>query len=213
MTKRVLCYGDSNTWGFDPVSKKRIDYQERWTGLLQNELGEAYQVLEEGLNGRTTVWNDPIEGYKNGLEYLVPCIESHSPLDLIIVMLGTNDIKKRFSLSAYDIGAGLSKLVNTAFNVCDQVQDYTPEILIVSPLHLTNLQESWLGEMFDFENGSKTSRRLHLLYEDIAKQHDCYYMNAADVTCPSMEDGVHFDRLGHKLFADAVSKIVKAILA
>jgi lysophospholipase L1-like esterase len=78
MTKRVLCYGDSNTWGFDPVSKKRIDYQERWTGLLQNELGEAYQVLEEGLNGRTTVWNDPIEGYKNGLEYLVPCIESHS---------------------------------------------------------------------------------------------------------------------------------------
>jgi lysophospholipase L1-like esterase len=86
--KRILCYGDSNTWGYDPVTQERFDKNERWTGQLSQMLGGNYDVIEEGLNGRTTVWDDPIEGYKNGRDYLIPCLESHKPLDLVIILLG-----------------------------------------------------------------------------------------------------------------------------
>ncbi|MCW5845462.1 MAG: hypothetical protein KIT77_29690, partial [Caldilinea sp.] len=104
--KRILCFGDSNTWGYDPVSQDRYARNARWPGVLRQQIGAGYEVIEEGLNGRTTVWNDPIEGYKNGRDYLIPCLETHRPLDLVIILLGTNDLKKRFSLSAYDIAQG-----------------------------------------------------------------------------------------------------------
>ena len=94
--KRILCYGDSNTWGYDPATQERFDRATRWTGVLRTTLGDGYEILEEGLNGRTTVWDDPIEGYKNGHTYLVPCLETHRPVDLVVLMLGTNDLKKRF---------------------------------------------------------------------------------------------------------------------
>jgi lysophospholipase L1-like esterase len=100
--KTILCYGDSNTWGAVPLQSleliERFGRSERWTGVLQRELGQAYEVIAEGCNGRTTVWEDPIEGYKNGKEYLIPCLDSHQPLDLVIIMLGTNDLKARFSI-------------------------------------------------------------------------------------------------------------------
>jgi lysophospholipase L1-like esterase len=95
--KAILCYGDSNTWGYDPVTKGRFPRDMRWTGVLRQSLGDDYLVIEEGLNGRTTVWDDPIEGYKNGAAYLVPCLTTHRPLDLVIIMLGTNDLKRSSS--------------------------------------------------------------------------------------------------------------------
>ena len=104
--KTVLCYGDSNTWGYDPATQKRYPRNVRWAGVLRRALGNGYLVIEEGLNGRTTVWDDPIEGYKNGKEYLVPCLETHKPIDLVIIMLGTNDLKARFHVPACDIAAG-----------------------------------------------------------------------------------------------------------
>jgi lysophospholipase L1-like esterase len=99
--KTILCYGDSLTWGFNPKTKKRMGEKERWTGVLKINLGQDYHIIEEELNGRTTVWDDPFNGgYKNGMEYLIPCLGSHKPLDLVILFLGTNDLKTRFSLSA-----------------------------------------------------------------------------------------------------------------
>ena len=106
MVKKILCYGDSNTWGYNPHTELRYPRAVRWTGVLQRGLGPAYHVIEEGLNGRTTVWDDPIEGYKSGKEYLVPCLETHKPMDLVVIMLGTNDLKHRFSLTAFDIATG-----------------------------------------------------------------------------------------------------------
>ena len=111
--KTVLCYGDSNTWGFDPATRTRFPPHVRWTGVLGQRLGDGYQVIEEGLNGRTTRWDDPIEPDRNGLAYLRPCVESHQPLDLIVIMLGTNDLKRRFDLSASDIAqsaAGVAEM-------------------------------------------------------------------------------------------------------
>jgi len=111
--KTILCYGDSNTWGYNPATGGRFSRDKRWTRVLVQELVDGYYVIEEGLNGRTTALSDPIEGpHKNGKEYLVPCLESHQPLDLVTIMLGTNDLKKRFSLSAFDIANGAGVLVD-----------------------------------------------------------------------------------------------------
>jgi lysophospholipase L1-like esterase len=109
----VLCCGDSNIWGADPATGGRFSRDDRWPGVLQKALGDEYHVIEEGLGGRTTVWEDPIEGHKNGREYLIPCLVTHSPLDLVIILLGTNDLKKRFSVSAQDIAFGAGVLVDT----------------------------------------------------------------------------------------------------
>lgn len=95
--KRVLCFGDSNTWGYIPASGKRHPVGIRWTTLLQEKLGSDFEVIEEGLNSRTTDMNDPKHVGKNGLAYLRPCLETHDPIDLIILMLGTNDMKERFN--------------------------------------------------------------------------------------------------------------------
>ena len=94
--KRVLCYGDSITWGYNPADGLRMNDDQRWTGVLKNGLGEGYTVIEEGLNGRTTVWDDPLKGtYKNGLNYLVPCLASQRPLDFVVLLLGTNDSQEK----------------------------------------------------------------------------------------------------------------------
>jgi lysophospholipase L1-like esterase len=98
--KTVICFGDSNTWGADPAGGPRYSMEQRWGSILRKELGSGYYIIEEGLCGRTTVWDDPIEGYKSGKQYIIPCIDSHSPVDLVIILLGTNDLKKRFSLSS-----------------------------------------------------------------------------------------------------------------
>jgi lysophospholipase L1-like esterase len=95
----IVAYGDSNTWGYDPATGTRIPPGLRWTGVMQSELGSSFKVIEEGLNGRTTVIDDPIEPYRSGIAYLPPCLLSHAPLDLIIISLGCNDLKHRFSLS------------------------------------------------------------------------------------------------------------------
>ena len=94
--KTILCYGDSNTWGLNPETLTRYAPDVRWPGILKQELGSDYAIIEEGLSGRTTVWDDPLEGYKNGKTYLSPCLNSHKPLDLVIIMLGTNGNFQRF---------------------------------------------------------------------------------------------------------------------
>ena len=107
--KNILCFGDSNTWGFPPDCGARYDRETRWPGVLQQQLGEDYYVIEEGLPGRNTVWDDPVEGGKNGLKQLVPLIHSHMPLDLLIIMLGTTDFKNRFSVSPRDISWSIGR--------------------------------------------------------------------------------------------------------
>ena len=139
--KTILCYGDSNTWGYEPATKERYSRAERWTGILQRELGAGYYVVEEGLNGRTTVWDDPIEGYKNGKEQLIPCLTSHKPIDLVTIMLGTNDLKRRFSLGAYDIAEGAGVLVNIVQKSDCGPQEGAPKVLLMAPPPVAKLTE------------------------------------------------------------------------
>ena len=146
--KTVVCYGDSNTWGSDPETGGRFPRGVRFPGVLAGRLGGGYYVVEEGLGGRTTLRDDPIEGdHKNGRTYLRACLESHKPIDLVIVMLGTNDLKARFRASASDIAQGATSLAEMALMSGCGPDDGAPRVLLISPPALGHLTD--LAEMFE----------------------------------------------------------------
>jgi lysophospholipase L1-like esterase len=207
--KTVLCYGDSNTWGYDPRNGSRYNASQRWTGILRAALGDGYTVIEEGLNGRTTVWDDPIEQHKNGAAYLPPCLETHKPLDLVILMLGTNDLKKRFSLSAYDIAAGADRLIQIIRMSRCSPTGGAPQILLLSPPFVGPLSFP-----FDnmFEGAEAKSRQLKTHYMAVAKQNRCEFFDTAGLITPSLIDGIHFDAESHKMLGEALSELVFDIL-
>lgn len=205
---RILCYGDSNTWGYNPETGGRYERVERWTGILAEKLGEEYEVIEEGLNGRTTVWDDPIEGYKNGKEYLIPCLETHKPLDLVIIMLGSNDLKKRFSLSPYDIAAGVGVLVDIVLKSCCGPGENAPAVLLMSPPPFARLTE--FAEMF--EGAREKSKKLSAHYRRVAREKGCKFFNTSKVITSSDIDGVHLERSEHQKLGQAVASLVREIL-
>ena len=120
--RTILCFGDSNTWGDPPGGNGRFAWHERWTGILQDSLGNGFRVIEEGLCGRTTCFDDPFSPNRNGLAYLTVALETHCPLDLLIIMLGTNDLKANFNLSAFDISRGAASLLVAARNFSPKIQ-------------------------------------------------------------------------------------------
>lgn len=205
----ILCYGDSNTWGYNPSTKERYERDERWTGVLQFTLGDEYHVIEEGLNGRTTVWDDPIEGeYKNDKTYLVPCLESHKPLDLVIIMLGTNDLKKRFSVTTYDIAEGAGVLVDIVKQSRCGRNDNPPEVLLLAPPPLGRLTE--FSEIF--EGGLEKSKKFSECYRRVAEEHGCEFFDTSSVVRSSDIDGVHLDKESHRKLGRAIAEVVKKIL-
>lgn len=205
--KRILCFGDSNTWGYDPVSQDRYDRDVRWPGVLRQKLGAGHEVIEEGLNGRTTVWDDPIEGYKNGRDYLIPCLETHRPLDLVIILLGTNDLKKRFSLSAYDIAQGAGVLVNEVQRSAAGRAGMAPPVLLLAPPPVVRL--SGFAEMF--EGAGEKSQRLGGHYRQVAEQFGCAFLDAGTVIVSSDVDGIHFDPDEHRKLGEAVAAKIRGM--
>lgn len=206
--KTIVCFGDSNTWGYDPVSTDRLDRDSRWAGVLRNTLGAEYWVIEEGLNGRTTVWDDPIEGYKNGKTYLIPCLETHRPLDLITIMLGTNDLKKRFSLSAYDVANGAGVLVNEVQRSAAGQDGRAPLVLLIAPPPVVTLTA--FAEMF--EGAEAKSRKFSQHYARVASEQGCAFLDAGSVIVSSALDGIHFEAGEHRKLGLAVAERVRAML-
>ncbi len=204
----VLCYGDSNTWGFDPATQTRFPRDVRWTGVLRNSLGPDYVVIEEGLNGRTTVWSDPIEGeHKSGKTYLVPCLESHAPLDVVALMLGTNDLKMRFSVSPFDICAGIEVLIKIIRASEAGPDGGAPQILLIAPPPVARLSN--YAEML--EGAGPKSRRLAGHYQELAALHGCGFLDAGQVIVSSDLDGIHFEAGEHAKLGRAVAEQVKRI--
>ncbi len=205
--KTILCYGDSNTWGYNPTTKARYGRDERWPSVLRNELGEEYLVIEEGLNGRTTVWDDPIEGYKSGKEYLIPCLETHKPIDLVIIMLGTNDLKKRFSLSAFDIAEGAGVLVKIVQKSEAGPGDNAPKVLLLAPPPVAKLTE--FADMF--EGSEEKSKKFSQQYRRVAEELGCELLDTAEVIVSSDIDGIHFEVEEHLKLGKAVAVSVREI--
>jgi lysophospholipase L1-like esterase len=206
--KTILCYGDSNTWGYDPATQERFPRDRRWTGVFRRELGAGYLVIEEGLNGRTTVWDDPIEGYKNGREYLIPCLETHKPIDLVIIMLGTNDLKVRFSVPACDVAAGAGVLVDIVAKSETGQGDGAPPVLLIAPPPFAKLTE--FSEMF--EGGAAKSKLLSQHFRLIAEERGCALLDASEVIVSSDLDGIHFELEEHRKLGEAIAARVKQIV-
>lgn len=207
--KTILCYGDSNTWGANPETGGRYAPHERWVGVLQAELGEEYQIISEGLCGRTTVWEDPIEEYKDGKAYLIPCLESHKPLDLVIILLGTNDLKVRFSLTAYDIANGAGTLVKIAQKSETGPDDGPPQVLLLAPPPTVPSPAEWMAMLGD---AAERSAEFATQYRRVAEERGCHFLDTSTVIQSSRVDGIHFDLSEHQKLGKAVAQAVKDIL-
>lgn len=211
MKKRILCFGDSNTWGYDPRGG-RYDDQTRWPMRLQRLLGEDWTVIEEGLNGRTCVYDDPIEGgYKSGAQYLPPCLMSHNPLDLVVIMLGTNDAKHRFGLSPMTIGEGMMQLVRLVRLYAMDANGNPPKTLIIAPPPIQHtLMRSRHAQCFG-EQAIAVTEGLAAQYARIAKLLRCDFLDAAGVEVSAI-DAVHLAQAGHLNLAERVCEKVRQIL-
>ncbi len=205
--KVILCFGDSNTHGRDPVTSGRLDKNVRWPGVLQSTLGEDYSVIEEGLNGRTTVWDDPVRGgiKRNGSFYLLPCLESHAPIDQLIIMLGTNDLKARFAVTPYDVGESMGALIEIAQKSKCGLMGKGPEILIMAPPPLGELTK-WSET---FQGGVEKSKKLAAYYEPIAASYGCQFFDTSTVIQSSKLDGLHFDPEDNHKLGTAVANIIR----
>jgi lysophospholipase L1-like esterase len=206
--KTIVCYGDSNTWGFNPVTQDRFPIAERWTGVLAQELGAGYRVVEEGLNGRTTIWDDPIEEWRNGKTYFLPCLWSHKPIDLVTLMLGTNDLKERFSVSAYDIAASAGALVDIALRSGAGPNGNAPQVLLMAPPVVAKLTD--YAEMF--EDAEAKSKKFAGHFQRVARNYGCHFLDTAKVIVSSDLDGIHLEASEHRKLGLAVAARVRETL-
>ena len=211
--KRILCFGDSLTWGYDPVNRVRLSEEERWTGVLEQLLGDGYKVIEEGQCGRTIATDDPAEGEKNGLKYILPCLESQSPLDLMIVMLGSNDLKRKFNYAAIDIAGEMQIFLEKVkaynhFRMQDKMQ-----ILLISPPHVgEHTRDSWLGDCFGYERAREVSLELAGWYRQLAEMYGCRFLDAAKVVTASPADSAHLEPEEQKRLGREIGEIVKEMI-
>ena len=206
--KTILCFGDSNTWGWNPSTLSRYGRDERWPGVLRTQLGAGYVIIEEGQNGRTTVWDDPVERHKNGATYLPPCLESHHPLDLVVIMLGTNDLKLRYSVPACDIAQSVGVLVDIVQKSGFGPDGGPPQVLLMAPPPLAKLTE--FAEML--EGGTEKALKLGPYYQVVADEYGCHFLNTADYIVCSDLDGVHLDASEQEKLGKAVAEKVRTLL-
>ena len=188
--KRILCFGDSNTWGLIPGTDKRFADGVRWTSIIRNDLEQSgYEIIEEGLCGRTTVFEDPDRIGRAGDKLLPVFLESHAPLDMVIIMLGTNDCKPVYNADAETIAHGAERLI-------EQVRAYAGNcrILLISPIELGNV-----------------SRNLKYTFAKVARKHGTDILAASDHAKPSSIDCEHLDENGHNALARAVEDKILSI--
>lgn len=201
---RILCYGDSNTWGYIPgTDHERYKWEDRWTGALSNLLGKSYEVIEEGLNSRTLISNDLRSGKegRNGYEYLLPCLDSHDPIDLVIIMLGTNEMKSNYYRNPKEIGSIFEEyFVKKILNRKSQCRNISPKLLVVAPPRITKENPTYIG-------GIEKSEMINDIYEDIAMRNNCLFISNEDLE-PG-EDGIHLTKESHKILAAKLEKIIK----
>lgn len=205
--KTILCFGDSNTWGAVPNENRRYTKDERWPALVRKYLPDSWDVVEEGQSGRTTIHIDPFENYKCGLTYLPPCLETHLP-DLVIIMLGTNDLKSHFNLSASDISRGAAKLAEKVQKFTSSVQKKSPKVLLIAPPPVKEV--GYLAEMF--EGAEAKSQDFDKYYSARAKELGCEYFNAGAIieSCPI--EGIHWRVEQHEKMSLAISEKIMSIL-
>lgn len=206
---RIFVFGDSLSWGFDPATGGRFPLDQVWPAIVDRELGPDHTVVVEALPGRTTVFDSPFAPARSGAELLLPLLQSQAPVDLVIIMLGTNDLQEPLGLSARHAASGLWTLIDIAArSMCGPVGK-APRLLVVSPPHLKDPT----GFMGVFLAGrEEESEALATHYAVIARQAGVDFFDAAGVVEPSPVDGVHLDPAGNAVLAVALAREVRRIL-
>jgi lysophospholipase L1-like esterase len=214
--KSILCYGDSLTWGWIPVAEGaptlRYPFNDRWTGAMAAALGETYHIIEEGLSARTTSLDDPNDPRLNGSAYLPAALASHLPLDLVIVMLGTNDTKSYFRRSPYEIATGMAKLVGQVYASAGGVgTPYpAPRVLVVAPPPLTPMPHPFFQGMF--EGGHEKTAALAAQYRAMADFMKVDFFDAGSVIATDGCDGIHFTVENNLTLGAALAAEVRKLL-
>lgn len=214
--KRILCFGDSLTWGWIPqpdgVPSERYAYHERWTGVLAGELGAGFEIIEEGLSGRTTAVDDPVDPRLNGRAYLPATLASHLPLDLVIIMLGTNDTKVWFNRSPFEIAGGIQALLREVALSAGGVGTLypAPQTLVMCPPPLAERPTPWFDALFD--GGPEKTRALPDLYRACAEFNGAHFFDAGSVISTGGVDGIHFSADNNLDLGRALAPVVRQIL-
>ncbi len=207
--KTIVCFGDSNTWGYSPSTSGRYPFEKRWTSILQKKLGSDYFIIPEGLNGRTTAFEDPVEGDKNGLRHLQTILEVHKPLDLIIIMLGTNDLKERFNLCAEEIAKSAGNLINYTLRNGSGINNNPPQILFIAPPLVVESPNSGCS----FRNSVEKSMGFSKFYKEKAEEFKIPFLDASTIISSSPVDGIHWEEKEHEKFAVTVAEKVREIIS
>jgi lysophospholipase L1-like esterase len=201
MAKRIMCFGDSLTWGWNPILAgvpiERYGKDKRWTGVLARHLGDEYEVVEEGLSGRTTGVDDPLDPRLNGASYLPSALASHLPLDLVVLMLGTNDTKVYFNRTPFDIAAAMGTLVTQVAMAMGGVGTVYP-----APC-------PWLAELF--VGGREKTLALSAKYRKLASFFQVPFFDAGEVISTDGVDGIHFSEQNNADLGKALAKVITSV--
>ncbi|MCI8556890.1 MAG: SGNH/GDSL hydrolase family protein [Lachnospiraceae bacterium] len=208
----ILCYGDSNTWCVNTEEQNcRIEYKKRWTQVMACKLGENYHVIEEGLPGRTTVFEDPFGYGRHGEKYIEIALMTHNPIDLLIIMLGTNDMKDIYHATAEESAWGLERIILKAKSLFSQCFVNHFKILVVSPIHISETMDGQWYYGFS-EKSVEKSKQLAEHYKKIADIHGCEFLDAAQYANASMYDGVHMANNDNERLGEEIAQKVKKVL-
>lgn len=209
MTKSILCFGDSITWGYSPKNGSRLPPEDRWPRVLEGTLEGRVRVIEEGLNARTVATDEPSRPNRSGLAMLPTLLESHAPLDVVAIMLGTNDSAPSYGLTAGKIAMNCGALIRAVNASLSGPGATPPKALLIAPPPLGSLS----AEMSLFYGrGQATSRGLGEAYRTIAKGFGVLFLDAGTVTKVSAVDGVHLDPEGQRALGQAVGEILRPVL-
>ncbi len=205
----VLCYGDSNTYGFIPGSGGRYTEEQRYPGRLKKLLGEEYRVIEEGCNGRTALYNEEPERFETGTDYLERCLEKNRPVDLVILMLGSNDLKAWLKQTAEQIAASAGALAERILSFSEKTQGFAPKLILVSPPRIgTEVKNSpFYGEFT--EAAVAESEKFRACYQKEAGKRGCIFFDAAECVYPSELDSLHLTPEGHTALAEGLCALVR----
>ncbi len=209
--KTILCFGDSNTWGYDPLTSQRYPRGVRWTSRLQAAL-PGYCILEEGLGGRTTVFDDDLRSGRRGLTHLPVALKTHDPIDLVLLMLGTNDCKNRFRAHAAEITEGMQALIELVQSPALLHLRHAPAVLLIAPppIDAEALSRGGMRFMFNAES-VQTSYQLSAFYRELACRMNVHFFDAGKVTGPGA-DGIHLSAEGHATLASALAQFLPGVL-
>ena len=208
--KNILFFGDSNTFGSNPLGG-RHPYEKRFTGRIHLALGPEYRVIEEGLGGRTTVFEDEIEQGRCGRDALAMCIATHKPIDLLVIMLGTNDLKARFRPTDWDLARAMEQLLHIIDTYPYAPHFKKPQVLLISPIEIgPRVADCGFG-CFTAQ-AAEQSKRFSRIYAQVAADAGIHFFDAATVARPSAEDQLHMDSENHAKLAAALETKIRDIL-